>query len=175
MDPLQSLNGVLQEYQKLDRNKGIKRSENVQSSQNANSVKESNVASESAKDTFVISADSKTMLEKEKEVSQYVQELETMKSIDDEQLKQIKNRLESGYYRSPAVMEKVMHDLLVSSPIPVHDIFEVSAQEETTPATEMSPLSNEANLAAIREKIENKDYSSDAVMNVVANKMLGIE
>lgn len=178
MDPLQNINGLLQEYQKLDRNRNVKRSDNVQSSSlNSDALKESNADKESIRDSVSISADSKTLLEKEKDVSRYLQELEQLKSVDEEQLTKIKNRLESGYYNEPAVMEKVMHDLLVNSPIPVNNSFDVESADLTAAAApdESAAPASQSDLNAIRNKIQNNAYNSDAVMSAVANKILGIE
>ncbi len=172
MDPLQNINGLLQEYQKLDRNKGIKRTPDSTSSLNTGSVNDSQSAADAAaKDSVSISSDSKSMLEKQQEVSRYMQELESIHSMDDEQLNKIKGRLESGYYNEPAVTEKVMHDLIFSAPLPANNVFKNAGTEDVKAAD----TANNSDLAAIREKIQNKEYNSEQVLSTVANKILGIE
>ena len=173
MSLLQNINGALQEYQKLDRNKTIKRSEDVQSSQKSESIDDTKQATESIKDTVSISVDSQNMLEKEREVNKYLQELEQLKSIDEKQLSKIKTRLESGYYSEPAVVAKVIHELMVTASLPQNDIFAIDTPIKSEAA--QKTVSNDVNLEAIREKIQNNEYNSDQVMSTVANKILGIE
>jgi|GEM_PF-1851569 len=174
MDPLNNIQGLLQEYRKLDRSTQVKRNQDPASSLNNESVREKESSAESTRDSVSISDDSKTLLQREKEVARYLKELEQIKTVDEEQLNRIKNRLESGYYNEPAVIEKVKHDLLVSTPIAVTDSFENPAPRETETASRTEEL-RQADIEAIRENIRTKAYDSDQVLNTVVNKILGIE
>ena len=169
MDPVKNINGLLQEYQRIDREKSLKKSTDSTNLQESKSVDAEKSVSEAPRDSVVISEDSKSLYDREVEVKQYVQELEHIKVADEKQLAKIKIRLESGYYNEPAVMEKIMHDIMVTAPIPVTTMIEfdtVNPEAESVKARDIE---------VIRDKIQNDEYNNDQVMSTVVNKILGIE
>jgi hypothetical protein len=110
-----------------------------------------------------ISATGKKMLEQKAEVSRYFAELKDLETLDQKSSAIINNKIDSGFYSKPSVMDK-LSDAILALPI-----FSETHSASTDNAPEIEDKSKQ--LSQIKQNLENGIYDSDEVLDVIVDRL----
>lgn len=109
-------------------------------------------------DAVQVSSAGKSLLKSSKAVGDYLKEIDSVRNLSGEEAKYIEAKIESGFYSNPAVIQKVAQaisqELNVQNAKAVHSGLNVERLQE------------------IVSKIRNKDYESDNIANVIADRLI---
>ncbi len=148
-----------------DQLKKIKENDDLKQVRNQNSPKQAQVSdnvSQKPGDSVDISPAARSLLSRSEEVQQYVQEMESVKTLDSNELETIRERVDGNFYSQSHVEEQIA-DAVVSSGV------EETDTEESVRSTE--PGDSDP-LEQIRERVKNNYYSNSEVVDVIAEKMI---
>jgi hypothetical protein len=163
MTPLKELSGLNRNLQNIESEDKIRR---VKSSkkENVNTPKKIEDSSQafSRKDSVQISSDKANQVSQKETIARYVREVKQLPQRNTPDLFKIQQRIESGFYDKPQVVDDVAQSVLSTI-----NASSISKENQST----RKPLSDEK-LNLIKEKIQNGDYNSQTVLDVIANKIL---
>jgi len=163
MTPLKELSGLNRNLQNIEGEEKIRR---VKSSkkENVNNPKKIEDSSHtfSRKDSVQISSNKANQISEKETIARYVREVKQLPHQNTPDFSKIQQRIESGFYDKPQVVNDVAQAVLST-------INTSSLSRENQPTRK--PLSDEK-LNLIKEKVQNGDYNSQVVLDVVANKIL---
>jgi len=156
---IDNISGNTEEFQRIDRDKELKR---AKSSRELKSGKVSAVSTrntrEIKKDIVDISPSGKSLLQQKSEISHYQQEIETIKTLSQDNLLKIHQKIESNFYAKPEVLTQIVENIVSQGPA---DTQKTSVSEEKS-----------SHLSDIRSKIANGEYNSEEVLDVIVEKLL---
>jgi hypothetical protein len=156
---IDNISGNTEEFQRIDRDKDLKR---TKSSKNLKPDKVSSVSTgntrEIKKDIVDISPLGKSLLQQKSAVSHYRQEIESIKTLSQDALLKIHQKIESNFYDKPEVLTQIVDNIVSQGP----------AEPQKTSVPEEKP----DHLSDIRSKIANGEYNSEEVLDVIVEKLL---
>ncbi len=158
MSIIKGLSGLSNEFLKLNDDKKTKKAESPAKSNIT--LAKSNSSSNLGKDSVKISSTGKDMLEQQKQVEMYEENLKQIQTLGKKELLNVHNKISSNYYSKPEVLAKIVENII---PQNIED-FE-AVEESATPEK----------FNKIQENIANKVYDSDEVIDVIADKLLNSE
>lgn len=115
-------------------------------------------------DQVSISTSGKNLLLKEVEVAKYLNQIQGLMNLDEESIKAIRERIEEGHYDGPAVIAKIIADII--APPPYTDLI------DTSPVAESPQPAPQTDLEEIQNKIQKGEYFREEVTEVIAEKLL---
>jgi hypothetical protein len=174
METVKNINGLLRDYSRIEQD--AKRSKAVSAENGGEkSLKKSDEKPvvQNTHDKVEISSKALNLLKKKVNISEYLDKLENITTLDDKKLNAIRLRLETDYYVEPAIIQKIVRDLIIEASM-VNFNAEKPAIEETK---EYSSSVNQGDtiskdLSKIQENVQSGAYYSDDVMSKVASQML---
>lgn len=159
MTPINDISGIINRFKRIDREKDLKQ---VKSSKKTGTGKVStastNDTKEIKKDSVNISSSGKSLFRQKSEVSYYLKELESIKTLSKEDLIKIHQRIKSNFYSKPEVLATIVENIVSQGPA------------DTQKASESNEKSQQ--LSEIRSKIINGEYDSEEVLDVIVEKLL---
>ena len=162
MTPINDISGIINRFKRIDREKDLKQ---VKSSKKTGTGKVStastNNTKEIKKDSVNISSSGKSLFRQKSEVSYYLKELESIKTLSKEDLIKVHQRIKSNFYSKPEVLAKIVENIVSQGPA------------DTQKASESNEKSQQ--LSEIRSKINNGEYDSEEVLDVIVEKLLNTD
>lgn len=159
MTIIDNISGNTEEFQRIDRDKDLKR---TKSSKDLKPGKVSSVSTrntrEIKKDIVDISPLGKSLLQQKSAVSHYQQEIESIKTLSQDDLFKIHQKIESNFYTKPEVLTQIVENIVSQGP----------ADTQKTSVSE----GKSSRLSDIRYKIANGEYNSEEVLDVIVEKLL---
>lgn len=159
MTPINDISGIINKFKRIDREKDLKQ---VKSSKKTETGKVSTVSTndtkEIKKDSVNISSSGKSLFRQKSEISYYLKELESIKTLSKEDLIKVHQRIKSNFYSKPEVLETIVENIVSQGPA------------DTQKASESNEKSQQ--LSEIRSKIINGEYDSEEVLDVIVEKLL---
>ena len=159
MTPINDISGIINRFERIDREKDLKQ---VKSSKKTGTGKVStastNDTKEIKKDSVNISSSGKSLFRQKSEISYYLKELESIKTLSKEDLIKIHQRIKSNFYSKPEVLATIVENIVSQGPA------------DTQKASESNEKSQQ--LSEIRSKIINGEYDSEEVLDVIVEKLL---
>jgi len=156
---IDNISGNTEGFQRVDRDKDLKR---TKSSKNLKPGKVSAVSTgntrEIKKDIVDISPLGKSLLQQKSAVSHYRQEIESIKTLSQDDLLKIHQKIESNFYDKPEVLTQIVENIVSQGP--------AESQKTSVPKEKPDHLSD------IRSKIANGEYNSEEVLDVIVEKLL---
>jgi len=119
-------------------------------------------------DRVVISTAGKLLNQKSVEAARYLDEVRRVTNVDEETLKEIKQRIDVGYYSEPAVVSKIVADLATPPPYPAGKPVAAA----TTGNVQEPPSQKDGQITELRQKVQAGLYESDRVIDQIADKLL---
>ncbi|NOZ09165.1 MAG: hypothetical protein GXO91_09900 [FCB group bacterium] len=167
MTPIKIVNGLSQEIKRLNSKDHLKGVNSVHKGTSKKS--DASKAGNSGKDSVIISTTAKVLLEEKALAARFSAQMSNVSTADEEQLEDIKGRVQSGYYFRPEIDDEVAESM--SSSVNPPATAEVKLQQNNPPDVE--PMA--ASLDDIRLKIKNNAYNSGAVIDAIVKGLLGEE
>lgn len=159
MTPINDISGIINRFERIDRKKDLKQ---VKSSKKTGTGKVStastNDTKEIKKDSVNISSSGKSLFRQKSEISYYLKELESIKTLSKEDLIKVHQRIKSNFYSKPEVLATIVENIVSQGPA------------DTQKASESNEKSQQ--LFEIRSKIINGEYDSEEVLDVIVEKLL---
>lgn len=159
MTPINDISGIINRFERIDREKDLKQ---VKSSKKTGTGKVStastNDTKEIKKDSVNISSSGKSLFRQKSEISYYLKELESIKTLSKEDLIKVHQRIKSNFYSKPEVLATIVENIVSQGPA------------DTQKASESNEKSQQ--LFEIRSKIINGEYDSEEVLDVIVEKLL---
>ena len=159
MTPINDISGIINRFKRIDREKDLKQ---VKSSKKTGTGKVStastNDTKEIKKDSVDISSSGKSLFRQKSEISYYLKELESIKTLSKEDLIKVHQRIKSNFYSKPEVLATIVENIVSQGPA------------DTQKASESNEKSQQ--LSEIRSKIINGEYDSEEVLDVIVEKLL---
>lgn len=159
MTPINDISGIINRFERIDREKDLKQ---VKSSKKTGTGKVStastNDTKEIKKDSVNISSSGKSLFRQKSEISYYLKELESIKTLSKEDLIKVHQRIKSNFYSKPEVLATIVENIVSQGPV------------DTQKASESNEKSQQ--LFEIRSKIINGEYDSEEVLDVIVEKLL---
>lgn len=159
MTPINDISGIINRFERIDREKDLKQ---VKSSKKTGTGKVStastNDTKEIKKDSVNISSSGKSLFRQKSEISYYLKELESIKTLSKEDLIKVHQRIKSNFYSKPEVLATIVENIVSQGPA------------DTQKASESNEKSQQ--LSEIRSKIINGEYDSEEVLDVIVEKLL---
>ena len=159
MTPINDISGIINRFKRIDREKDLKQ---VKSSKKTGTGKVStastNDTKEIKKDSVNISSSGKSLFRQKSEISYYLKELESIKTLSKEDLIKVHQRIKSNFYSKPEVLATIVENIVSQGPA------------DTQKASESNEKSQQ--LSEIRSKIINGEYDSEEVLDVIVEKLL---
>jgi len=157
--PINDISGIINRFERIDREKDLKQ---VKSSKKTGTGKVStastNDTKEIKKDSVNISSSGKSLFRQKSEISYYLKELESIKTLSKEDLIKVHQRIKSNFYSKPEVLATIVENIVSQGPV------------DTQKASESNEKSQQ--LFEIRSKIINGEYDSEEVLDVIVEKLL---
>jgi len=158
-----NINPLNNSYQKIEEKEDIKKSK-----PDSEKVKNDSTGLEKtgkiASDRAEISQAAKTLYEYSIKNNKYKELFQKKNLLDQNEIQKIKEKIESNFYNQDNVLNKVAESLLAlptfSKIIQKHSPDKVNQRER------------EEKLAKTKEKIENKEYEKDEVIDKLAEKII---
>lgn len=159
MTPINDISGIINGFERIDREKDLKQ---VKSSKKTGTGKVStastNDTKEIKKDSVNISSSGKSLFRQKSEISYYLKELESIKTLSKEDLIKVHQRIKSNFYSKPEVLATIVENIVSQGPA------------DTQKASESNEKPQQ--LSEIRSKIINGEYDSEEVLDVIVEKLL---
>ncbi|MCK4297652.1 MAG: hypothetical protein KAW56_03800 [Candidatus Marinimicrobia bacterium] len=159
MTPINDISGIINRFERIDREKDLKQ---VKSSKKTGTGKVStastNDTKEIKKDSVNISSSGKSLFRQKSEISYYLKELESIKTLSKEDLIKVHQRIKSNFYSKPEVLATIVENIVSQGPA------------DTQKASESNEKPQQ--LSEIRSKIINGEYDSEEVLDVIVEKLL---
>jgi len=159
LTPINDISGIINRFERIDREKDLKQ---VKSSKKTGTGKVStastNDTKEIKKDSVNISSSGKSLFRQKSEISYYLKELESIKTLSKEDLIKVHQRIKSNFYSKPEVLATIVENIVSQGPA------------DTQKASESNEKSQQ--LFEIRSKIINGEYDSEEVLDVIVEKLL---
>ena len=159
MTPINDISGIINRFKRIDREKDLKQ---VKSSKKTGTGKVSTASTnnikEIKKDSVNISSSGKSLFRQKSEVSYYLKELESIKTLSKEDLIKVHQRIKSNFYSKPEVLATIVENIVSQGPA------------DTQKASESNEKPQQ--LSEIRSKIINGEYDSEEVLDVIVEKLL---
>ncbi len=159
MTPINDISGIINRFERIDREKDLKQ---VKSSKKTGTGKVStastNDTKEIKKDSINISSSGKSLFRQKSEISYYLKELESIKTLSKEDLIKVHQRIKSNFYSKPEVLATIVENIVSQGPA------------DTQKASESNEKPQQ--LSEIRSKIINGEYDSEEVLDVIVEKLL---
>jgi len=159
LTPINDISGIINRFKRIDREKDLKQ---VKSSKKTGTGKVStastNDTKEIKKDSVNISSSGKSLFRQKSEISYYLKELESIKTLSKEDLIKVHQRIKSNFYSKPEVLATIVENIVSQGPA------------DTQKASESNEKSQQ--LSEIRSKIINGEYDSEEVLDVIVENLL---
>ncbi len=165
MTPIKDISGFNRDLQGIENEERIRRVKSEKSQRTQDSKKSKDPSgSFNRKDRVEISSKGQDSVSQKENVARYVREIKQLPVSDSQDFVKIQQRIESGFYSKPEVLNNIAESLLSS--------FKSTSAVKNNTAGKKS-LSDEK-LDRIREKIQKGDYESDTILNAITDELLKI-
>ena len=165
MTPIKDISDFNRDIQGLENDDKIRRARSEKSLQNQELKKDENLSKPfDRKDRVEISSKGQDSISQKESIARYVREIKQLPISDTQDLGKIQQRIESGFYSKPEVLNNIAESLITS-------FKSTSAVKDNTAGKKSS---SDKRLDRIREKIQSGDYSSDKVLNTIMDELLKI-
>lgn len=165
MTPIKDISGFNRDIQGVEGDDKIRRARTERSRQDQELKKGENLSKPfDRKDRVEISSKRQDSISQKENIARYVREIKQLPVSDTQDLGKIQQRIESGFYSKPEVLNNIADSLITS-------FKSISAVKDNTAGKKSS---SDKKLDRIREKIQNGDYSSDKVLNNIIDELLKI-
>ena len=165
MTPIKDISGFNRDIQGVEGDDKIRRARTERSRQDQELKKGENLSKPfDRKDRVEISSKRQDSISQKENIARYVREIKQLPVSDTQDLVKIQQRIESGFYSKPEVLNNIADSLITS-------FKPISAVKDNTAGKKSS---SDKKLDRIREKIQNGDYSSDKVLNTIIDELLKI-
>ena len=165
MTPIKDISGFDRDIQGVEGDDKIRRARTERSRQDQELKKGENLSKPfDRKDRVEISSKRQDSISQKENIARYVREIKQLPVSDTQDLGKIQQRIESGFYSKPEVLNNIADSLITS-------FKSISAVKDNTAGKKSS---SDKKLDRIREKIQNGDYSSDKVLNNIIDELLKI-
>ena len=165
MTPIKDISGFNRDIQGVENDDKIRRARSERSRQDQELKKGENLSKPfDRKDRVEISSKRQDSISQKENIARYVREIKQLPVSATQDLGKIQQRIESGFYSKPEVLNNIADSLITS-------FKPISAVKDNTAGKKSS---SDKKLDRIREKIQNGDYSSDKVLNTIIDELLKI-
>ena len=165
MTPIKDISDFNRDIQGLENDDKIRRARSEKSLQNQELKKDENLSKPfDRKDRVEISSKGQDSISQKESIARYVREIKQLPVSDTQDIGKIQQRIESGFYSKPEVLNNIAESLITS-------FKSTSAIKDNTAGKKSS---SDKKLDRIREKIQEGDYSSDKVLNTIMDELLKI-
>jgi len=165
MTPIKDISDFNRDIQGLENDDKIRRARSEKSLQNQELKKDENLSKPfDRKDRVEISSKGQDSISQKESIARYVREIKQLPVSDTQDIGKIQQRIESGFYSKPEVLNNIAESLITS-------FKSTSAVKDNTAGKKSS---SDKRLDRIREKIQSGDYSSDKVLNTIMDELLKI-
>ena len=159
MTPINDISGIINRFKRIDREKDLKQVKSSKKTETGKvSTASTNDTKEIKKDSVNISSSGKSLFRQKSEISYYLKELESIKTLSKEDLIKVHQRIKSNFYSKPEVLATIVENIVSQGPA------------DTQKASESNEKSQQ--LSEIRSKIINGEYDSEEVLDVIVEKLL---
>ena len=165
MTPIKDIPGFNRDIQGLENDTKVRRARSEKSHQDQE-LKKGEILSKpfDRKDRVEISSKGQDSISQKESIARYVREIKQLPVSDTQDIGKIQQRIESGFYSKPEVLNNIAESLITS-------FKSTSAVKDNTAGKKSS---SDKRLDRIREKIQSGDYSSDKVLNTIMDELLKI-
>jgi hypothetical protein len=160
--PIKNTSINSREFKKLQREDNLKRIQKNKVSKS--SLKEAKSTGKVRSYKVDISITGKKLLEQKAEVSRYSDELKNLDALNQKSSAQIKNKINSGFYSSPSVVDKIS-DAILALPL-----FGETSSESKKNIPEIDDKSRQ--LTQVKKKLESGMYDTDEVLDVIVDRLV---
>ena len=165
MTPIKDISGFNRDLQSIEIEDKIRRVKSKKSHRTQNSKKGADPSgSFNRKDRVEISSKGQDPVSQKENVARYVREIKQLPVSDTQDFVKIQQRIESGFYSKPEVLNSIAESLVSS--------FKPTSAVKNNTAGKKS--SSDEKLDRIREKIKNGEYESDTILNAITDELLKI-
>ncbi len=154
--------GLSPEFKKIQKKDDLKR---VSSAKDLKAEASEKAVDKKQGDDVKISKTGKDLLQRDKEISGYVDELKQLSLLDQKTSGVIREKIAEGVYSKPEINDKIV-DALLSLPM-----FREPGPDKVQEDAGNTGLDDQR-LADIRKKIQGGGYDSEDVLEVVVDKLL---
>ena len=165
MTPIKDIPGFNRDIQGIENDDKIRRVRSEKSRQDRELKKGKNLSQPfDRKDRVEISSKGQDPISQKENIARYVREIKQLPVSNTQDLVKIQQRIESGFYSKPEVLNKVAESILGS--------FKPASIGKEKVAGKKS-LSDQK-LNRIRENIQSGEYKSDKILNAITDELLKI-
>ncbi len=157
MSPIKNISNLPQDFRRTERSDAQKRVQDKKADEKQQTLR-SEQDPQAAKDSVRLSDAAQALLKKQNEVHKYVSEIGKIDPLDQSQVHEIEEKVGSGFYASPEVLEQVAAAL---SKVPTIADSGVAA-DKLTPE----------HLNEIMGRIRDGEYDGDAVVNTIIERII---
>ena len=165
MTPIKDISDFNRDIQGLKNDDKIRRARSEKPHQDQDLKKDENISKPfDRKDRVEISSKGQGSISQKENIARYIREIKQLPVSDTQDIGKIQQRIESGFYSKPAVLNNIAESLIKS--------FKSTSAVKDNASGKKS--SSDKRLDRIREKIQSGDYSSDKVLNTIMDELLKI-
>jgi len=165
MTPLKDISGLNRTIQGMEGEEKARRVRSKKDTQTAESknVKESQ-SSFIRQDKVELTSKGQEQISQKESIARYVREIKQLPTQNSQEIANIKEKVDSGFYSKPEVLDKISDSLLSGYK---------SAKNISERSESRKPVSNEK-LNRIREKIGTGNYDSEKILDIITDEMIKI-
>lgn len=166
MTTIKTITGLPVDPKRLEREEASQR---VRQSQSDSSQEQKSTISEKpVKDTVKISSLGRKYTLEQSEVKRYLEEFAQTRTLDDNTVQVIREKIASGFYSKPEVFSKVAEEL---SQLPGFSKMKLAAARKSDHEKRSTGLDAEG-LSNIKQKINDDAYESEEVLTEIVERLL---
>lgn len=165
MTPIKSITGLPLDPKRLEREEAGKRVKSTRSDSSEEVRKSTD--GKIIKDTVELSPQARKISLEQAKIKRYLQDLAQTRTLDDKTAQVIRERISSGFYSKPEIVNKIV-DVLAKLP----DFSEIGLSSGRKTETDRKATTEAGNLEEIKLKIQAGVYESDDVITEIAERLL---
>jgi len=160
MTPIKDITGLPSELKGIQKNKGVS-GKNLLQSSHAKKASLADGVRKNQHDRVDISHVGKELLEQKAELSAYLKDIKSNELLDNDAIEEIRGKVYSDFYSQPKVLHQITEALSV-----------VPGMEVPPIDSDNPDINRMEHLDKIKDKLDNGEYNSSKVLDVIVNKLI---